>query len=80
MIVRRWGAALGAAVLLLTACNVPPAAREGTPVPTASEAYCTEQGGRLVHRHAVWNTNADPSAWLEPVSYTHLTLPTTSRV
>jgi putative hemolysin len=31
----------------------------------AAEKYCTDQGGMLVDRVATWNTNADPSAWLE---------------
>ena len=31
----------------------------------AARQYCTDQGGMLVDRHAVWNTNADPQAWLE---------------
>jgi hypothetical protein len=31
----------------------------------AARAYCTEKGGMLVDRVAIWNTNADPSAWLQ---------------
>ena len=31
----------------------------------AAEEYCTDQGGMLVDRVATWNTNSDPSAWLE---------------
>ena len=31
----------------------------------AAERYCTDQGGQLVDRIAAWNTNADPSQWLE---------------
>jgi hypothetical protein len=31
----------------------------------AARAYCTEKGGLLVDRVATWNTNADPSAWLQ---------------
>jgi putative hemolysin len=31
----------------------------------AAEKYCTDQGGMLVDRVAAWNTNADPSQWLE---------------
>jgi putative hemolysin len=31
----------------------------------AAEAYCTSKGGQLVDRVATWNTNADPSAWLQ---------------
>jgi putative hemolysin len=30
----------------------------------AAESYCTEKGGQLVDRTAIWNTNADPPAWL----------------
>jgi len=31
---------------------------------TAARDYCTQQGGQLVERHAVSNTNGDPSTWL----------------
>ena len=31
----------------------------------AAEAYCTEKGGQLTPRIATWNTNSDPSAWLQ---------------
>jgi len=31
----------------------------------AAEQYCTTKGGMLVDRVATWNTNADPSAWLQ---------------
>ena len=30
----------------------------------AARTYCTDQGGKLVDRHAVSNTNGDPSTWL----------------
>ncbi len=30
----------------------------------ASRAYCTDKGGMLVDRAAIWNTNADPAAQL----------------
>jgi putative hemolysin len=30
----------------------------------AGQAYCTQQGGKLVERHAVAKTNGDPSTWL----------------
>ena len=29
-----------------------------------ARTYCTDQGGKLVERHPVWNTNGDPSTWL----------------
>ncbi len=38
----------------------------------AAEKYCTDQGGMLVDRVATWNTNADPSAWLELAGRMHL--------
>ena len=31
----------------------------------AAEAYCTDNDGMLVPRVATWNTNGDPSSWLE---------------
>ena len=39
-----------------------------SPAPTdtaAAEASCTSNGGQLVDRVATWNTNADPTAWLQ---------------
>ena len=59
------------AVVLVIACA--PAASPSAAAPAASaaiddaaaRAYCTEKGGMLVDRVATWNTNADPSAWLE---------------
>ena len=32
---------------------------------SAAEQYCTDRGGQLTPRIATWNTNADPSAWLQ---------------
>jgi hypothetical protein len=34
------------------------------PASGAAEQYCTDQGGQLVPRTAIWNTNADQSVWL----------------
>ena len=39
--------------------------RSATPDQVAAEAYCTQQGGQLVDRVAMSNTNGDPSARLE---------------
>jgi len=38
-----------------------------TPAATSSraEVWCTDHGGHLVDRVATWNTNGDPSTWLE---------------
>jgi putative hemolysin len=69
---RRAAGAVPAVALLVAACS-------GSPGPSgsaasapasgvdqaAAERYCTDEGGQLVHRRAVWNTNADPSAQLE---------------
>jgi hypothetical protein len=74
--VRRWLAGLAATGLLVAGCAgtgvaslLPSSA--ATPGGTATvdlqaaEQYCKDQGGELVPRVATWNTNADPSAWLQ---------------
>jgi hypothetical protein len=44
----------------------PAASAASTPPDGSSpETYCTDKGGMLVPRVATWNTNADPSQWLE---------------
>jgi hypothetical protein len=40
------------------------AAASGSGADAAARQYCTDKGGMLVDRHAVWNTNADASAQL----------------
>jgi len=65
---------------LLAACQTPaatqsasgaPGASNGVATPIASgssadaQAYCTGHGGQLVNRVATWNTNGDPSTWLQ---------------
>lgn len=67
-------------VMLLAACQAPNASRSGSSAPGASagiaspiasgstadtQAYCTAHGGQLVDRVATWNTNGDPSTWLQ---------------
>ena len=62
-------AVIAVAALLVAGCG-PSVAGSG---PTASgaagtiaaETYCTDKGGALVDRVATWNTNGDPSTWLE---------------
>jgi putative hemolysin len=61
-----------AVAVLIVGCNVGVAApsaaptASGHPAPgdAAARDYCTQQGGKLVDRHAVANTNGDPSTWL----------------
>jgi hypothetical protein len=58
--------------LMLVACAsavspAPTTPSDGGPGPgsdTAARTYCTDKGGMLVDRHAVWNTNADTAAQL----------------
>jgi hypothetical protein len=45
--------------------QVIPATAAPTGDSAAAEQYCTAQGGMLVDRIATWNTNADPSQWVE---------------
>ena len=58
-------AGLGLALtVVLAACSGPPGASPALDR-AAAERYCTDQGGMLVDRTATWNTNADPSQWLQ---------------
>ena len=74
----RLRASIGRVVLLIvggaavSACAIvgasgPPSSvsASGSSGQAAAEAYCTEQGGQLVDRIAMSNTNGDPSARLE---------------
>jgi hypothetical protein len=74
----RLGVVVVLGVALVAACTATESARStgvgagataGAPVggfdTAAAEKYCTDQGGMLVDRVAAWNTNADPSQWLE---------------
>jgi hypothetical protein len=63
--------AIVAAVVVAVACS--PAASPGASSSATGSAsggdpaarkYCTDKGGMLVDRHAVWNTNADKAAQL----------------
>lgn len=65
---------LAALAVLAAACASPPsspaasAALAVSSVPASDASarqYCTDKGGMLVDRVATWNTNADPSAWLQ---------------
>lgn len=67
---RRLGS-MTVASLLFAACAgavASPSASGGSPGSGADNAaartYCTDQGGKLVERHPVWNTNGNPSTWL----------------
>ena len=75
---RRWATALGAIAIAISAAacsgvtsgsTAPSSSGAASPGAgfdeAAAERYCTVEGGKLVPRHAVWNTNADASAWLE---------------
>lgn len=57
----------GAPTASLGQASFPPATAGSVPVVDNGSArvYCTEKGGMLVDRVATWNTNADPSAWLQ---------------
>jgi hypothetical protein len=73
---RRGLAGLAAIGLLVAGCagtavsSIRPST-EASPAGTASvdlqaaEQYCKDQGGLLTPRVATWNTNADPSQWVE---------------
>jgi putative hemolysin len=67
--------AVACAVALVAGCSTTgpspaaSAAPSGSPAESAAadaaaRQFCTDQGGLLVDREAVWNTNADRSAWL----------------
>ena len=73
---RRWLAGLAASGLLVAGCTgagvaslLPSSAASPAGTSTvdleAAEQYCKDQGGELVPRAATWNTNADPSAWVQ---------------
>src|SRR5262245_51744366 len=65
-------AGLAALPLLLAACSAAastaPSGGAGSPAGTADDTaarqYCTDKGGMLVDRVAVWNSNADKAAQL----------------
>ena len=83
---RRWGMVPAAVAIacVVAGCSIAPPASgpsgsEAAPPASgstidlaAAKRYCTDQGGRLVDRQAIWNTNADPPAWLRLAN--HLTL------
>jgi len=66
--------ALAGVLLAVAGCaaagpSAPPSASGGggasaSGADTAARQYCTQKGGMLVDRVAVWNTNADPAAQL----------------
>src|SRR5689334_19112864 len=59
-------AALSLAGLLLAVAGCGAVAPSASPSTGdgAAQQYCTDKGGVLVDRAAVWNTNADPAAQL----------------
>ena len=57
--------ALSTACLSILLASAPPAAASVTWDVDAAQDYCVSVGGQVQERQATWNTNSDPSQWLD---------------